>query len=493
MIRTFDLRSLAVFRMGLGLLIILDLFTRAGFLVEHYTDDGLLPRYALLQKFWRPAYWSLHVINGEAWFQIALFGVIGLCAFFVLVGYRTRLFLVISWLLAISLQNRISIILSGGDMLLRALMLFAIFLPVGARWSLDHHQNPDRANAAQSTSSFEVKSWAGVCLMLQLAFVYHFVIYIRTGGPHWWDGTALYYAFSIDQMTTDWGMWLKSQTEILTLATHATLYVELLGPLLIFVPIFTRKIRLVVVFVMCGLHLSIPLFMKIGHFPLISCVGWLFLLPADFWNFSAVQKVSHQVGGWIAQRVFWRALLKLPPSQKSPYPSPVLEGIAVLLIVYIFAWNMRATKAPYFNLPYQMNLPGRLLRLDQHWNLFAPYPVKNDGWFVMVGQLKSGKEINLWDPEKPISYDKPAKVSDMYRGHRHQKYMMNMWTKNFKNYRLYFGKHTCRKWNRLQRHKDKLETFQLYYMQERTLPVGEKEPEKLTVWRHSCYKKDPND
>ena len=140
MVRTFDLRSLAVFRMGLGALIIIDLFTRATFLVQHYTDQGLLPRYALLQKFWRPAYWSLHVINGEARFQLLLFAIMALVAFFVMVGYRTRLFLVLSWLLAISLQNRNGIILSGGDMLLRSLILFAIFLPVGAQWSVDRRQ-----------------------------------------------------------------------------------------------------------------------------------------------------------------------------------------------------------------------------------------------------------------------------------------------------------------------------------------------------------------
>ena len=123
MVRTFDLRSFAVFRMGLGILIILDLFTRSTFLVQHYTDQGLLPRYALLQKFWRPSYWSLHVINGEAWFQLLLFGIIAAVAFCVIIGYRTRLCIVLSWLLAISLQNRIGIILSGGDMLLRSLLL----------------------------------------------------------------------------------------------------------------------------------------------------------------------------------------------------------------------------------------------------------------------------------------------------------------------------------------------------------------------------------
>ncbi len=487
MVRTFDLRSFAVFRMGLGILIILDLFTRSTFLVQHYTDQGLLPRYALLQKFWRPAYWSLHVINGEAWFQLLLFGIIAAVAFCVIIGYRTRLCIVLSWLLAISLQNRIGIILSGGDMLLRSLLLFAIFLPLGAKWSVDRLQS----NAPESP--FQVKSWGGICLMLQLAFVYLFVIYIRRGGPHWWDGTALYYAFSIDQMTTALGLWMKSQTELLSIMTHVTLYVELLCPILIFSPLFTSKIRMATIAIMCAMHLSIPLFMHIGHFPLISCVGWLFLLPSGFWEHPFIQKQTQRMGGFVIQRAWFQWVMKLPGAKGSFFPSHGLQMVGVMAIIYIFAWNMRSVKAPFFHLPKQMNDIGRALRLEQHWNLFAPYPVKNDGWFVMVGQLKSKKEINLWDPEKPVTFDKPAKVSDMYKGHRQQKYMMNMWTKNFKKYRLYFGKYTCRKWNRVDKNPDKLETFQLYYMQERTLPVGEKEPEKLTVWKHSCFKKDPGD
>ena len=199
------------------------------------------------------------------------------------------------------------------------------------------------------------------------------------------------------------------------------------------------------------------------------------------------------MGGFVIQRAWFQWVMKLPGAKGSFFPSHGLQMVGVMAIIYIFAWNMRSVKAPFFHLPKQMNDIGRALRLEQHWNLFAPYPVKNDGWFVMVGQLKSKKEINLWDPEKPVTFDKPAKVSDMYKGHRQQKYMMNMWTKNFKKYRLYFGKYTCRKWNRVDKNPDKLETFQLYYMQERTLPVGEKEPEKLTVWKHSCFKKDPGD
>ena len=82
-----------------------------------------------------------------------------------------------------------------------------------------------------------------------------------------------------------------------------------------------------------------------------------------------------------------------------------------------------STKAPFFNLPKALDPIGRSFKLEQRLNLFAPYPIKNDGWFVMKGVLKSEKEVNLWFPGEPVSFEKPKDVPGMYTGHRQQKYI----------------------------------------------------------------------
>src|SRR5690349_14025480 len=46
-----DLRSLALLRIGIGLLVIADLIDRARDLTVHYTDFGLLPRGPLVSRF----------------------------------------------------------------------------------------------------------------------------------------------------------------------------------------------------------------------------------------------------------------------------------------------------------------------------------------------------------------------------------------------------------------------------------------------------------
>ncbi|MGA1192190.1 MAG: HTTM domain-containing protein, partial [Bdellovibrionota bacterium] len=46
-----DTRSLALFRIALGLLLLIDLINRAKFLRAHYTDFGVLPRGPLVTEF----------------------------------------------------------------------------------------------------------------------------------------------------------------------------------------------------------------------------------------------------------------------------------------------------------------------------------------------------------------------------------------------------------------------------------------------------------
>ena len=59
--------------------------------------------------------------------------------------------------------------------------------------------------------------------------------------------------------------------------------------------------------------------------------------------------------------------------------------------------------------------------------------------------------------------------------------------KNFKAYRLYFGKYVCRKWNRFEKHKDQL-NLELFYMKERT--PWATEPVKICLGRVRFFEKD---
>src|SRR5262249_1652986 len=119
-----DLRSLALFRICLGVLLIWDLVIRSFDMTAHYTDDGVMPRSEMPEKWPR----LLHSLGGSATFEAMLFVVAGIVALGLAAGYRTTLAAFLSWLLLHSLFGRNYLILQGGDAFLRVMLFWGMFL-----------------------------------------------------------------------------------------------------------------------------------------------------------------------------------------------------------------------------------------------------------------------------------------------------------------------------------------------------------------------------
>ena len=100
-----DLRGLACLRIGLGVLLLVDLWNRWGDLSAHYSDQGIFSRELLAQRY-VPYRLSLHALSGEAWLTGALMLVAAVLAVFLILGLRTRVVTALSWLLLLSLQHR---------------------------------------------------------------------------------------------------------------------------------------------------------------------------------------------------------------------------------------------------------------------------------------------------------------------------------------------------------------------------------------------------
>jgi len=280
-----DLRSLAVFRLVLALLVLSDLANRASDLSAHYTGNGILPRAVLIEEVLDNSKFSLNLANGEPTFQAFLFGVTALAALGMLVGYRTRLMTGIVWLLLLSIQYRNPLMMTGGDTLLRILLFWSIFLPLGAYWSVDR-----ALQAAPPRLSMRFFSFATVGLFMQIAFVYWFTAIIKwSRSPEWQEGTALYYALSVDRLPTPIGAYLLQFPKLLAVLTVATLALEAFGPFLLFSPFFTGPVRTVAVMAFMSLHFGIWLTMYIGFFPFVSAFCMVCFLPSWFWDKLAAE------------------------------------------------------------------------------------------------------------------------------------------------------------------------------------------------------------
>jgi len=287
---SLDLRSLALFRVGLALVLIGDLIARACDLTVFYTDWGILPRAALLENFALPERFSIHLMSGQFLFQAVLFVIAGLFALMLLFGIRTRLASFASWFMLISLQMRNPVILQGGDVYLRLLVFIAIFLPLGAMYSVDAalDTTPEEERLARTPVYF---STFGLALMAQISLLYIFAVLLKTA-PEWRvNHTAVFYALSIQQMTTPVGRFLLHFPKLLPWLTRGTMIHESSIPALILVPIFAGPARLLAAVLIVVLHTALGLSIRLGHFPYIAGIAALPLVPTWFWNRQIVRKV----------------------------------------------------------------------------------------------------------------------------------------------------------------------------------------------------------
>lgn len=581
-----DLRSLALLRVGLGLVLLYDLGSRAQWLRAHYTDSGVLSRGALLSDtssdWWR---WSLHLIGGDTFTQVLLFAVAMLFALCFLVGYRTRLVTIISWVLLISLQNRNPLILQGGDQLLRVLMFWAMFLPLGARYSID--ASLDRSQHKQNP----YYSAATFALLVQVMCLYFFTALLKTD-PAWIpDGRAVALALHIDHFATRAGVWLRDLTAVTQGLTYYVWILELLAPVIMFFPVRHVQARLIGLALLATLHLGFFVFLEIGFFPFVDWVALTAFLPSALWDRLGRWRDAPQRRGlqiwydrdcgfcektcymlrvflllppsiairpaqddatagrllqehyswvvtdhdgehymkWQALRLlvrrsplFWPLdwLLALPPLRWAgdrlytwigahrpmlgrfsarlfplrPIPTRLpwpLSITAYGLIAYIVYWNVASLPQLALPQPPQFKQPLLLLRIDQLWNMFAPLPMRDDGWYVIRGELVDGSVVDVYrGTAGEPAFTKPEHVADMYPYWRWRKYLMNLSRKSgFVAHRRNYGQYLCRRWNERRgvTPEQQLKTFVIYFMREYTPDTLQPGPaEKTVLWRHYC-------
>jgi hypothetical protein len=131
-----DLRALAALRIALASIVLFDLATRMPWIAWFYTDAGVQPRFfAPYDPTSVPL--SLHTLSGAWAFEALLFAIAFVAAGLLLLGWRTRLAAAVVYVHQVSLWWRIPTVLNGGDAILILMLFWCLFVPLGARASLD--------------------------------------------------------------------------------------------------------------------------------------------------------------------------------------------------------------------------------------------------------------------------------------------------------------------------------------------------------------------
>lgn len=532
-----DLRSLAALRIALALIVLADLAGRATNLRVHYSDAGILPREVLIESL-NPWRWSLNLINGTVAFQQALFVVTAIAAVWLLLGYKTRLMTVLVWALMVSIQVRNPLVLSAADTLLRLLLFWGMLLPLGAVWSIDRQRG-----AFPKRLSMRFVSVATAGLYLQIAFMYWFTAALKTGADWREDGSALFYALGAEQITTPFGEWAQQFPSVLQSLTFFALGIEVVAPILLFSPIWTDKLRMVAIASLMGMHLGILLTMNIGIFPWTSALCMLAFLPGSFWESveprvrTVVQSRFDRLGGFrdalpgaleqTARGVTQMIRTRMPIASgrrelsfsaqpagtgaemidpaRNPMPSggatashhdpgqaaeperppeqlrssPLLNLVAAFCLLFVFGWNMTSVSA--YTMPSGSSSVAYSLGLYQKWNMFAPRPPHATSWYVMVGTLGNGQQVEMLTPilrgdmtlAPPVTWEQPDDIAgDYYKDKYWRKYFASIADSGKTEERRQFAAYVCRTWNAAHTGTMDVEKLLYVYVSERTLPDG---------------------
>ena len=272
-----DLRTLALFRVGLGAALLVDLLFRARDFRAHYTAFGVIPLATGQEAF---LYAGLRSLFANPWIQGGLFVAAGLAALALIVGFQTRVATLLGWSLLFLIQFQNRLILQSGDQLLLLLLFWSLFLPLGARFSIDAALAED----SEKSSSKQFFSIGTVAILLQMASFYFFSALLKNS-PEWIpEGTAIYYALQLDSFIQPFGMWLRDFPGLMHGLTYYTWIIELVGPLLIFSPWFFPFVRFSMLAGLGFLHVGIVASMNVGLFPLFNFVSLLLFLPSSVWD-----------------------------------------------------------------------------------------------------------------------------------------------------------------------------------------------------------------
>ncbi|MET0595492.1 MAG: DCC1-like thiol-disulfide oxidoreductase family protein [Polyangiaceae bacterium] len=294
-----DLRSLALFRVALGLLLVKDLWGRIAQVDSFYSNDGVLTNHFALFRPLAPYQFSFFFAASSTRDVTIVFLITMLVYLLFAAGYRTRLFQILSFLAVTSLHARNLLVELPSDAVIHVLLAWSLLLPLGERFSIDalrkslrdrHEKSPAELNE-RPVANARFASVAVLGITLQIAAM-HIGAALRQTGPSWSDGTALYYALQHNLWASDFGFSLAKGASAATLKLLTGLYknAELVIGALVIVPV--TIVRRLTIALLVAFHVFSAALFDVGPYDLAILAATPILLGSRDWE---------ALSGWYAK------------------------------------------------------------------------------------------------------------------------------------------------------------------------------------------------
>ena len=382
-----DRRSLVVFRVALALLVAWEALT---YLVEPdlLTNRGPLPL-SVLHADVLPgngAHWSLYAMSGSTIVVRLLLLVQIALSVCLAAGWHPQVAALGCWALIASAHTRNPLAAHGGDTLLRMELLLASLVPLSARTA--------------------VVGGLPVALLLAQPLVMYVVSAVVKCSPSWRDArelSAVHFALHVDMAAKPLARTLREYHSLTRVASLLTPHVELWTPLLLLCPLSALRgpAALLALGVLGALQASFFCCLVLGNFPFVSTIALLPFVPAALWDGidnTAVCRLSSAPRAAAAGGV-------VSSGGSARRAGELLRALAALAIGAWVAWWNQAYHCELLRVHatargwpecvscvvcgMRLEPPrgallrlGELLSLQQSWDLFAPEPNREDGYWV---------------------------------------------------------------------------------------------------------------
>ena len=484
-----DPRSLALFRIGFALLLLVDLAHRYRGLDLWYTNAGLLPNHTLL---WRPpaehmfSLFFLASSRAEVQLGFALCAAVYLCFG---LGYRTRWAHAAALICRVSLNSRIAVLENGGDMVMNILCIFTLALPLGQRFSIDAFRSSLRPSplTAALDPNRPVHSLAMAALIIQFALIYFFNVVSKQGNA-WSDGEAVHYALHLDKFVTPLGVWMRENTppEALRWMTRSVLATEWLGFALLITPVFKDLARAIAILVMPALHLSFALGLDLGLFSPAMISFYPLLLTRAHWDALARWRGRH---------------VEQPAAHVTRVrPARLLPELAVAALIFAVATeivNDNTSVPPSWRWARTTwtNALIQYPRLLQGWRMFAPNPPQEDSMIYIDATTARGERV---DPYNQLASRMAAPVADIVPQRLGQSQFATMYSDrigypNFAPYRQALHEWLMAHPTRTGQREDCLLSYDAYLIVDASPTLGSQTPRPIKRERFLYYRAAKDD
>lgn len=287
-----SLYGLAVTRMILGLIVATQLMVN--WPDRHYTwgDGAQWTTLIRTSKEW-PAFLGLFREVGGLGFDLAYLVTIGF-GLLLMLGLYTRPVTIMTLFLWMSLYVANPFVGSGGDAILRMVMLYLCFTDAGQRWSVDARLRSGRGAVRPFMPdwfSTTVHNLALILIVHQVVMVYVGSAFWKVQSEVWKNGTAVYFPLQTDAYSP-WHDLLHpfyANAFIIHSSTYMAILVQMFFPVLL----IYRPTRLLALVLITGMHLGIGIFMGILYFSLVMIAVDMILVSDASWERAA---------GWLAAR-----------------------------------------------------------------------------------------------------------------------------------------------------------------------------------------------